>query len=364
MRGKLFSEVFGIVDSIIPKRTNLVMLLNILFDKNSMAATNLDTVVKVTFNDDYISGETVIDRDSIKSSIPAIKKSRDVTIRDNKIIYDDVEQVITVSDRDKYPEIGDLAGMGDNWSLIFDTSEIHFTNMLLNRLVSMAKGIAKEDYRADLMGYIFDPEEKYFYTTNGHMLFGTCYSSVAANIGNDISPDTILFRNISPILKKMKNVNTMKMENSSEWVRFTFYCDAYIVKIATRKTDGNMKATTIRKIIPVERGDNTIQLSTKSIDKLMSVFSKTVTKGVKFSKVENTIECTEIGSKNPAIVTIQDEHSSFEDVGFNITYLKDICDFYECDLIEFNFMDNSHAVRANIFDNDDIAIVMPVRLSN
>lgn len=364
MRGKLFAEVFGIVDSIIPKRTALVNLLSVVLEKRAMIATDLDTVVKVSFNEDYLSDTMIVKRDSLKPILSEIGKTREVVIKDNQISIDNASQLLETIPLDQYPVYDDLTDMNkeEEWRLLFDTNDIYFTKILLDRLISMAKAISPEEYRPGLRGYIFDPEGTFIYTTDGHMLFGTDYKSVANNIWTGDNLDSFTMTDISKVLKKAKNVKTIKVEDISKWVRVTIYCDYYTIEITARKKEDTMAAKTIRKIIPVERGANTLQLTASVIDRLMSIFGKTKMKGVRFNKVGNEIECSDISKGIATVFKFTDEYSNFEEVGYNITFLKAITDFYACDLLELNFKDTQSAARANIFDNDDIAIVMPVRL--
>lgn len=365
MRGKLFSEVFGIVDSIIPKRTSLVNILSVVLEKRAMIATDLDTVVKVSFNEDYLTDTMIVRRESLKPILSVIGKTREIEIKDNQINIDNATQVLETIPLDQYPVYDDLRGMNkeEEWRLLFDTNDIYFTKILLDRLISMAKAISSEEYRPGLQGYIFDPEGTFIYTTDGHMLFGTDYKSVAYNVWAGANLDSFTMTDISKVLKKAKNVKTVKVEDISKWVRFTIYCDYYTIEITTRKKEGTMAASTIRRVIPKERGANTLQLTASAIDRLMSIFGKTAMKGVRFRKVGNEIECSDVNKSIATVFKFTDEYSNFEEVGYNITFLKAIADFYACDLLELNFKDTTGPARANIFDNDDIAIVMPVRIS-
>lgn len=364
----MFAEIFGIVDSIIPSRTQFAKLLHIVLDKNVMVSTNLDIVVKVKcLTEDITTGmseKMIVNRDSLKPVMQSIKKTKDIFFRPNLLVMNDAEQHLDTITEDKYPEYESLAGMDTDYRLLFSTSDIHLTETLIDRMLCMAKGIANDDYRPGLLGYIFDPAGHFIYTTNGHILFGTDYSSVADKIfDGEGNPETFTMMNIEKILRKVKKVNTVKVEDTSEWVRFTIYCDYYTIEIMTRKVESSISAEMIREVIPVESGDNNMILSSESIDSLVRLFGKVIG-GVKFQKIDDDIVCTSIGEKAPAVYRIHDTESKFEAVGFNINYIKAISDFYRCSMMELNFADSSHAARANIFDNDDIAIVMPIRLPN
>ena len=364
----MFAEIFGIVDSIIPSRAQFAQLLHIVLDKNVMVSTNLDIVVKVKcLTEDITTGmseKMIVNRDSLKPVMQSIKKTKDIFFRPNLLVMNDAEQHLDTITEDKYPEYESLAGMDTDYRLLFSTSDIHFTETLIDRMLCMAKGIANDDYRPGLLGYIFDPAGHFIYTTNGQILFGTDYSSVADKIfDGEGNPETFTMMNIEKILRKVKKVNTVKVEDTDKWVRFTIYCDYYTVEIVTRKAESSISAEMIREVIPVESGDNNMILSSESIDSLVRLFGK-VSGGVKFQKIDDDIVCTSIGEKAPAVYRIHDTESKFEAVGFNINYIKALSDFYRCSMMELNFADSSHAARANIFDNDDIAIVMPIRLPN
>lgn len=369
MNGKLLAEVYGIVESVIPSRTYLTALQYMVLDKEEMVATNLDIVVKVkTLSSEIAPSKMIVKRDNLKSIIPTIKKTRDVVIGESTITVGDIEQHLDITD--EYPDYNDLAGMGSEYRFLFSTSDIHLTDTLIDRMICMAKGIDPNDYRPALIGYIFDPEGHFIYTTNGCILFGTDYSSVSNKVymGED-NLETFTMPDISKILKKVKNIKTIKVEDTPNtedaggWVRFTIYCDNYTVEINARKILGTMLASTIHKVIPVGRGDNTLILSSESIDKIVGLFGKGP-KGVKFQKIDNEIVCTAINTSSSTVYKIQDKESNFDTVGFNANYLKSISDFYRCSMVEFNFKTVSDGTRANIFDNDDIAVVMPIRLPN
>lgn len=360
MRGKLFAEIYGILKAVVPSKTSLPILRYILKDKG-FCATNLDIAVAVTPKSEATEGISVYSIDRIDPIIHIIKDGKEVVFEDDKVVVDDVCYSLETINRDDYPILPDRI----LYEPLLVIDEVALATTFVDKMISMAAGIAKEDYRPALNGYIIDPAKHRLLTTNGHVLYSVDYEMDMAYPYEGEYKDTIAFKNVAKVLKKIKNINKFSIRYSEKYIYLHVDCDYYSVVIIASTTDGALPSTSFDKVIPNGPFDYKLILDKKMIETLFKTFGKTGLKGVEFEKVGDNLVCRSTNSEMKTELSFPLDYPTdpIERVGFNISYLKDAFDFYGADIMEVDYNDAIHAARINSFDNGDVAIVMPIRLA-
>jgi len=361
-------RVLAKVSSVVPSKSTMPILENLLFDQ-------LNNTLTITATDLEISQTVLIEVKGSEDGKIAVPSKRLLdTIRSFGSGDDAVFSIdITTNKISIKVGKGEFNLTGEN-AKEFPTAppfqgkdEISLEAAVLKRIINHTEfAVSTDELRPAMMGVLLQPKEKELcaVSTDGHRLVRFMYKlSKVSGLKRDIIIPAKALR----IVNKSIEGGTVKMSMSDTHVKFDFDTTVLVSRLID-ETYPNYES-----VIPSENDKlmtvNREQMATAI--RRVALYASATTHQVKLAITKNALimSAQDIDFGGEAKESIDAEYNSDDlDIGFNSTYLVDILSHLESEQVTFRF---STPTRAGIVspsgektDEDVLMLVMPVRLNS
>ena len=354
-----------LVSGVVERRQTLPVLANILMvlDDNRLSLTGTDTEVEVIGR---LQTETTEEMGEI--TVPA-KKLVDIcrSLPDNAMIsfeQDDNERMLLRSGRSRFV-LSTLPASDFPSTDSATEGDIRFSSpqFVIKRLIDRTSfAMAQQDVRYYLNGMLWEAENNRLrcVATDGHRL-AMCTRELDIDIPQ--KHQAILPRKgvieLSRLLKE--NEEPAQLTLSHHYIRVE--TDDYT--LTSKLVDG--KFPDYERVLPAT-GDN-IVIGERS--ELKQAFSRTAIlsnekyRGVRLIFADNllTIVANNPEQEEAEEQVVVDYAGESIEIGFNVSYLQDICNVVDNDKLKISLTDaNGSALLEEAVENDSVYVVMPMRL--
>lgn len=353
------------VNGVVPTKTALPILENILFDLQDNLLTLSGTDLEISMTTTL----TVTGRISGKVAVPA-KRLIDTlkSLPETTILFEvnDSNQITFTTDKGTYKLSGEKGAEYPSIPNLKSAYKFEIESNQLSRMISHTLfAVSTDELRPAMTGVLFQLRNDEFKTvaTDGHRLVAFSYKGFSSKEDkNFIVPAKAL-----GILTKTLSEGSIPVSIDDKFISFEL-SETTLISRLINESYPNYVA-----VIPV---DNSSKLSAstaelKSAVKRVSLFSNSTTHQIRFSMTENPLEISaedfDQGRSASEKVTSTFDGSNIE-IGFNANYIQDILDHIDTEEVN---MELSTPTRASIVlpsvqeDKEDLLmLVMPVRLNN
>ena len=353
------------VNGVVPSKTALPILENILFDlqDNSLhlSATDLEISMTTTL--------TVTGRSSGKVAVPAkrlidtLKSLPETTLT---FTANDANQITFTTDKGTYKLSGENGSEYPSIPNLKSAFKFDISAQQLGRMISHTLfAVSNDELRPAMMGVLFQlrSDELKTVATDGHRLVAFSYKGFSSKEDkNFIVPAKAL-----GILTRTIGENNVPVSIDDKFISFELSGTTLISRLI------NENYPNYEAVIPIEN-NRKLKAATgelKSAVKRVSLFSNSTTHQIRFSMSENPLKVS-AEDYDQGRSAAEDITSTFEgesiDIGFNANYIQDILEHIDTDEV---FLELSAPTRASIVLPSEqkekenlLMLVMPVRLNN
>ena len=361
-----FNRILSIVGSVIPSKSTLPILENLVFDLSkdqlSITGTDLDTsmtvVIKVKGSKD---GKVVIPAKRLIETLRALP-STDINVTADM----DNNKIVITTTSGEYKLTGESSDTYPTMPKINVTDEIKIDNDVMRRLITKTMfAVSSDELRPAMMGVLFQfkPKEIRTVATDGHRLVRMGNTKLSSG---KIDKEIIIPAKALSLMLKSLDGKESALSFSDTHVMFTLGNITLVSRLIEEKYPN------YESVIPA---DNDKQLVVNKNNILASVrraalYASSTTHQVRFSLKKNTltVSAEDIDFGSEAKETLTCEYSSEPlDIGFNATYIEGILSQIDTEEATIKL---STPTRASIIspsaqlDGENLLmLVMPVRLN-
>jgi DNA polymerase-3 subunit beta len=353
--------------SVVPSRSTLPILENILFDINSntlkITATDLEISITVSLEvQGSQNGTIAVPAKKIFETVRALSDTNIVFTIDTesnkiKMKTDNGEYTLTGENSEEFPSLPEFKG----------ESEVPFEVALLQKMIGTTLfAVSADELRPAMMGVLiqFNKNEVRTVATDGHRLVRISNSNVP---NTKLVKDIIVPAKALALLDKVAAGTETKVLISSGHVMFKFDGTSLISRLIEEKYPN------YESVIPLDNEKHLVVNKHEMLQSVrrVSLYSNSTTHQIRFSvnkdEIRITAEDQDFGSE--AKEKISCDYSSEElEIGFNSGYVVDVLSHMEADEIEFKLSSpNRAAVISPVTQKegeDILMLIMPVRLNN
>ena len=352
--------------SVVPTRSTLPILENLLFDVHSntlkITATDLEIYISVSLEvQGSQNGIMAIPAKRIFDTVRALPDmvitfTIDTETNKIKMKTENGEYMLTGETSEEFPTTPEFKG----------EAEIPFEVSVLQRHIATTLfAVSADELRPAMMGVLFQFSKNGVSTvaTDGHRLV----KFVNKNVGAKASKDIIIPAKALSLIDKVANGTEAKVSISATHVMFKFSDTSLISRLIEEKYPN------YESVIPL---DNEKKLVVNKHEMLQSVrrvslYSNSTTHQIRFSvgkdELKLTAEDQDFGSEAKENVSCDYSDDTME-IGFNSGYVVDVLSHMESDEVEFKLSSPNRAAVvspvAQQSGEDILMLVMPVRLNN
>jgi DNA polymerase-3 subunit beta len=353
--------------SVVPSRSTLPILENILFDVHSntlkITATDLEISVSVSLEvQGNQNGMIAIPAKKIFDTVRALSDTNIVFTIDTesnkiKMKTDNGEYTLTGENSEEFPSIPEFRG----------EAEVPFEVALLQKMISTTLfAVSADELRPAMMGVLlqFNKNEIRTVATDGHRLVRI----INKNVSNaKFVKDIIIPAKALSLLDKVAAGTETKVLISNSHVMFKFDGTSLISRLIEEKYPN------YESVIPMDNDKRLLVNKHETLQSVrrVSLYSNSTTHQIRFSVAKDEIRITaedqDFGSEAKEKISCDYNNDEME-IGFNSAYVVDVLSHMEAEEIEFKLSSpNRAAVIAPVTQKegeDILMLIMPVRLNN
>jgi len=352
--------------SVVPTRSTLPILENLLFDVHSntlkITATDLEIYISVSLEvQGSQNGTIAIPAKRIFDTVRALPDtivSFTIDTETNKIKMktENGEYTLTGESSEEYPATPEFKG---------ETEVPIDASILQKHIATTLFAVSADELRPAMMGVLFQFSKSGISTiaTDGHRLV----KFINKNIGSKTNKDIIIPAKALSLIDKVATGSEAKVSISATHVMFKFNDTSLISRLIEEKYPN------YESVIPL---DNEKKLVVNKHEMLQSVrrvslYSSSTTHQIRFSigkdELKITAEDQDYGSEAREKVSCDYDSDNLE-IGFNSGYVVDVLSHLGADEVEFKLSSPNRAAVvspvAQESGEDILMLVMPVRLNN
>lgn len=353
--------------SVVPTRSTLPILENLLFDVHSntlkITATDLEVSVSVSLEvQNTQNGTIAIPAKRIFDTVRALPDTNlifTIDVETNKIRMktDNGEYTLTGENSEEFPTTPEFKG----------EAEVPFNVGVLQKIINTTLfAVSTDELRPAMMGVLlqFTKGEVRAVATDGHRLVRVLNKNISAG---KITKDIIVPAKALSLIDKVAAGSEVKVSISSTHVMFNFDGTSLISRLIEEKYPN------YESVIPL---DNDRKLVVNKHEMLQSVrrvslYSNSTTHQIRLSlggdQLKVTAEDQDFGSEAKEKISC-DYNSEEMEIGFNSAYVVDVLSHLDSDEVEFKLSSpNRAAIVSPIAQKegeDVLMLIMPVRLNN
>lgn len=362
-----FQRTLNKVGGVIPVRSTLPILENILFDllNDTLTLTATDLEISLTMSMQVRGsedGSIAIPAKRLLDTIKALPESAapkftiDTTTNKIKITTENGEYALTGESAKEFPAVPQFKSTG----------EITIENSSLKRIIHRtAFAVSTDELRPAMMGVLIQTKgsDLCAVSTDGHRLVKYIHKSAKAG---SFKRDLIIpAKALQTVNRSIEGGNNTISINDSH-IRFTFDNTVLISRLIDESYPN------YESVIPTENTKELIINRSNLVDSIrrVALYASATTHQVRFDVKKGSLAITaqDIDFGGEAKETIACEYSNDEmEIGFNSTYVVDVLTHLDSEKVSFKF---SSATRAGLVspvdakDGEDVLmLVMPVRLN-
>lgn len=353
--------------NVIPSRSSLPILENLLFDVHSsnlkITATDLEISVAVSVQIKGTENGTIaIPAKRIFDTVRALPDTQitfsvDTETNKVKMKTDNGEYTLTGENADEFPSIPEFKG----------ETELLIDALLLQKIIDKTFFAASSDeLRPAMMGVLFQIEKNQLraISTDGHRLVKIITKNFTSP---KLAKDVIIPSKALNLVGKIAEGAETKISINNTHIVFKYDGVSLISRLIEEKYPN------YESVIPLENDKHLVVNKHEILQSVrrVSLYSNSTTRQIRMSLVKDEVKITaedqDFGSEAKETITC-DYNGEEMEIGFNSAYVVDILAHMDGDEIQFNL--NSPNKAAIIVPHtqkegeDILMLVMPVRLNN
>lgn len=362
-----FQKILSVISGVIPSKSTLPILENILFDiegsRLNMTATDLDISMSISMKVNATdSGKIVVPAkrliDTVRS-LPNTDIAFTMDTASNKIVMktQNGEYKLTGESSDNYPTAAKLK----------TTDELDMSSDIFKRMVGKtAFAVSTDELRPAMMGVLFQikKNELRAASTDGHRLVRLINSSFSSS---SFERDIVVPAKALTLAARSFDGNGCTLSLSDSHIRFSLGDVILICRLIEEKYPN------YESVIPVDNEKKLVVNKNELLSsvKRTAVYASSTTHQVRFGLKKNsvTVSAEDIDFGSEANETLPCDYTAEPlEIGFNSAYILDILSHIDGDEVMMMF---STPTRAGIVkpttqskDENMLMLVMPVRLNS
>ncbi|MDD8018207.1 MAG: DNA polymerase III subunit beta [Bacteroidota bacterium] len=353
--------------SVVPTRSTLPILENLLFDVNAntlkITATDLEISVSVSLEVQGMQNGTVaIPAKRIFDTVRALPDtvitfSADKESNKIKMKTENGEYTLTGESSDEFPTTPEFKG----------ESEISFDVTLIQKLVNTTLfAVSADELRPSMMGVLlqFSKNEMRAVATDGHRMVRIINKNMS---GGKESKDIIIPSKALSLFDKVAAGTDVKILISKTHVLFKFENTSLISRLIEEKYPN------YETVIPLDNDKTLVVNKHEMLQSVrrVSLYSNSTTHQIRMTigkdELKVTAEDVDFGSEAKEKISCDYNNEDLE-IGFNSAYVIDVLSHLDADEIQFKLSSPNRAAiispQVQKDGEDVLMLIMPVRLNN
>jgi DNA polymerase III subunit beta len=353
-------------NNVVPSKSTLPILENILFDLDgnqlTMTATDLEVSISVSLSvKGSINGKIAVPAKRLMETVRSLTETpilftADTSTNKLKMITTTGEYKLTGELSTEFPTIPEFK----------EGEHIVFENSMFRRLIQKTVfAVSSDELRPAMMGVLLQikPQEVWAAATDGHRLVRMVTKKISG--GEQTHEVIIPVKALNLIAKFAEDGSTTISVNESH-IRFAFENTVLISRIIQEKYPN------YESVIPLENDKKLVVAKESLIASVrrVALYSSSTTHQIRFQvgKTDLRISAEDVDFGGEANEKISCDYSADElEIGFNANYIIDLLAHTDSDEVLFTF---SNPTRAAIVQpltqresEDILMLVMPIRLN-